>query len=112
MPLPDLHSTRDRLRQGLTTATDELGVARAAAAQPHVFLHTRFEAAAAEAGASSPDTPLAGLAVSIKDLFDCAGEPTRAGSTALSDAAPAAGDPPSGARPRPAGRGGAGPPQN
>lgn len=37
-------------------------------------------------------SPLAGLPVSIKDLFDVAGETTLAGSTALGDAAPAAAD--------------------
>jgi aspartyl-tRNA(Asn)/glutamyl-tRNA(Gln) amidotransferase subunit A len=37
-------------------------------------------------------SPLAGLPVSIKDLFDVKGERTRAGSLALADAAPAARD--------------------
>jgi aspartyl-tRNA(Asn)/glutamyl-tRNA(Gln) amidotransferase subunit A len=37
-------------------------------------------------------SPLAGLPVSIKDLFDVKGEITRAGSTALADAEPAARD--------------------
>ena len=37
-------------------------------------------------------SPLAGIALSIKDLFDVAGEVTRAGSTALSDAPPAGHD--------------------
>jgi len=37
-------------------------------------------------------SPLAGLPVSIKDLFDVKGEPTLAGSTALDDAAPATRD--------------------
>jgi len=46
---------------------------------------------------------LAGLAVSIKDLFDVAGEPTGAGSTVLSDAAPATRDAPAVARLRRAG---------
>jgi aspartyl-tRNA(Asn)/glutamyl-tRNA(Gln) amidotransferase subunit A len=36
--------------------------------------------------------PLDGVIVSIKDLFDVAGEPTRAGSRVLEDAAPAAED--------------------
>jgi aspartyl-tRNA(Asn)/glutamyl-tRNA(Gln) amidotransferase subunit A len=36
--------------------------------------------------------PLAGLPVSVKDLFDVAGEPTAAGSTVLADAAPATED--------------------
>ena len=38
--------------------------------------------------------PLDGTIVSIKDLFDVAGEPTRAGSKALADAPPAASDAP------------------
>jgi aspartyl-tRNA(Asn)/glutamyl-tRNA(Gln) amidotransferase subunit A len=37
-------------------------------------------------------SPLAGLPVAIKDLFDVAGEVTRAGSKALADAAPATHD--------------------
>jgi aspartyl-tRNA(Asn)/glutamyl-tRNA(Gln) amidotransferase subunit A len=92
MTLPDLHSTRERLRRGLRTAADELRAAAAAAhsaASTHVFLKTRFEAAAAEAAQVRPDAPLAGLAVSIKDLFDLAGEVTTAGSAALVDTAPA-----------------------
>ena len=61
-----------------------------------VFLRTYRESALAEAKAS--DTlraygivlsPLAGIPVSVKDLFDVAGDITRAGSKALADAAPA-----------------------
>ena len=37
-------------------------------------------------------SPLAGIPVSIRDLFDVAGDVTRAGSTVLADAAPAAAD--------------------
>ncbi|HET8746226.1 MAG TPA: amidase [Ramlibacter sp.] len=95
MPLPDLHRTRERLRQGETTAAAELRAAEAAAhsaASTHVFLKTRFEAAAAEAAQASPEAPLAGLAVSIKDLFDFGGDVTTAGSLALVDARPAASD--------------------
>ena len=47
--------------------------------------------------------PLDGVIVSIKDLFDIAGEPTRAGSTILADAAPATEDAPVVARLRAAG---------
>ena len=36
--------------------------------------------------------PLAGIPIAVKDLFDVAGEPTAAGSTALKDAAPAKAD--------------------
>jgi aspartyl-tRNA(Asn)/glutamyl-tRNA(Gln) amidotransferase subunit A len=48
-------------------------------------------------------SPLAGLPVSIKDLFDVAGEVSRAGSTALDDAPPAVSDAPVVARLRAAG---------
>ena len=47
--------------------------------------------------------PLAGLAVSVKDLFDVRGQPTTAGSLALSDAQPASADAPAVARLRTAG---------
>jgi Asp-tRNA(Asn)/Glu-tRNA(Gln) amidotransferase A subunit family amidase len=106
MPRPDLHSTRDRLRDRRSTAADELAQARAAAESPacrNAFLSTRFDAAAAEAGAVAADAPLAGLPVSIKDLFDHQGEVTKAGSLALGDDAPAAADATAVARLRAAG---------
>jgi aspartyl-tRNA(Asn)/glutamyl-tRNA(Gln) amidotransferase subunit A len=65
----------------------------------HAFISVNAERARHEADAQ--DTlrragvtlsPLAGLPVSIKDLFDVAGEPTRAGSRVLDDAAPATAD--------------------
>jgi aspartyl-tRNA(Asn)/glutamyl-tRNA(Gln) amidotransferase subunit A len=89
MPLPDLHSTRERLRQGATSAAGELRAAEAAAHAPastHVFVKTRFEAAAADVARVAAGAPLAGLPVSIKDLFDFAGDVTTAGSVALVDA--------------------------
>jgi aspartyl-tRNA(Asn)/glutamyl-tRNA(Gln) amidotransferase subunit A len=95
MPLPDLHSTRERLRHGDTSAGGELRAAEAAAHAPastHVFLKTRFEAAAADAARVAPAAPLAGLPVSIKDLFDFAGDVTTAGSVALVHADPAHAD--------------------
>ena len=48
-------------------------------------------------------SPLAGLPISIKDLFDVAGEVTSAGSVVLRDAAPATADAPAIARLRAAG---------
>ncbi|QBR02353.1 amidase [Paraburkholderia pallida] len=48
-------------------------------------------------------SPLAGLPVSIKDLFDVAGQTTRAGSRVLADAPPASADAPAVARLRRAG---------
>src|SRR3954471_12224235 len=101
---PDLHSTRERLRQGRTSPGEALAAAQAAAsAHPHVFLQTRFDAAQAEARQTGTDTPLAGLPVSVKDLFDCEGEVTTAGSVVLRDARPAAADALSVARLRAAG---------
>jgi aspartyl-tRNA(Asn)/glutamyl-tRNA(Gln) amidotransferase subunit A len=52
------------------------------------------EASDARARAGLSLGPLDGALVSIKDLFDVAGEPTRAGSKALAAAAPAAADAP------------------
>ena len=64
-----------------------------------VFTRTHRESALAEAKASDAlraygivPSPLAGIPVSVKDLFDVAGDITRAGSKALADAAPAAAD--------------------
>ena len=61
-----------------------------------VFLCTHRESALAEARASDAlrahgivPSPLAGIPVSVKDLFDVAGDITRAGSKALADSAPA-----------------------
>jgi aspartyl-tRNA(Asn)/glutamyl-tRNA(Gln) amidotransferase subunit A len=62
---------------------------------------TRIDAAAALQAADTMDkrrrigttqAPLLGLPISVKDLFDVAEEPTRAGSIALADAPPAASD--------------------
>ncbi len=73
---------------------------------------TRVYAEAARAVAEAQDrlravgivaSPLAGIPISIKDLFDVAGEPTTAGSIALRDAPPAAADAPVVARLRAAG---------
>ena len=64
-----------------------------------VFLRTHREAALAEAKASDAlrahgivPSPLAGIPVSVKDLFDLAGDITRAGSKVLADSAPARSD--------------------
>jgi len=87
----DLHATRDRLREGGTSAAAELARCLAAARSPAcagAFLSLDETVAAP----SAPDRPLAGLAVSVKDLFDVAGQVTAAGSIVLSDAEPARGD--------------------
>ncbi|HEY5580732.1 MAG TPA: amidase [Rhodoferax sp.] len=91
--LSDLHTTRQRLRSGQTQATSEIERAIQAAqstACQHAFLQTTFDEARAIANAPDIQTkPLAGLAVSIKDLFDVAGQTTCAGSVVLKDAPPA-----------------------
>lgn len=75
-------------------------------------VYTRLYPAAARAAADAADArraagislgPLDGKLVSIKDLFDVAGEPTSAGSAILRDAAPATADAPVVARLRRAG---------
>lgn len=71
-----------------------------------VFTHAaRAEAQAVDVrrNAGVPVGPLAGLPISVKDLFDVAGAVTRAGSTVLADSAPAAADAPVVARLRCAG---------
>ena len=106
-PLPDLHTTRLRLRTGQSSPGAEIERAITLAASSicrHAFLHTDFKAARAQAAAADPARqPLAGLAVSVKDLFDVAGQVSRAGSTVLSDAPAATRDSTAVARLRAAG---------
>ena len=79
-------------------------------AQKHSFVR-RFDAMARAAAcavdalraAGAPPPALAGLAVSIKDLFDVAGVPTTAASASLADALPATADCPAVRRLRHAG---------
>jgi aspartyl-tRNA(Asn)/glutamyl-tRNA(Gln) amidotransferase subunit A len=104
---PDLLATRQSLLDGQGRATDELESALAVAQSPaceHVFL--RVDAHEARRQAADPanrSKPLAGLAVSIKDLFDIAGQTTPAGSKVLAEAAVAAHDCPAVARLKAAG---------
>lgn len=112
-PAADLHAARTLVETGHTGASalldDALARADAVAGQG-VFVR-RFDAAAraqaaavdALAAAGAPLPALAGLAVSVKDLFDVAGQPTTAGSRVLADAPPAAADAPAVARLRAAG---------
>ena len=112
-PWADLSAAAAAVREGRANAlallTQNLVAADGAACQD-VFIR-RFDAqaqAAAQAvsvahAAGAPLPPLAGLAVSVKDLFDVAGQPTTAGSRALAGALPAAADSPVVARMRAAG---------
>ena len=76
-----------------------LRIAAPAGEGARVFLRTHRDSALAEAKASDSlraqgivPSPLAGIPVSVKDLFDVAGDITRAGSKALADSAPASRD--------------------
>ena len=59
----------------------------------HVFLRPTFDTARVQASTRGIErSPLAGLAVSVKDLFDVAGQTTAAGSVALASAPAASHD--------------------
>ena len=79
----DLHSTRERICQGLTSAEAELQLSLAVAqsqACDSVFYTLNTQPSGHARGAH---TPFAGLAVGVKDLYDMAGEQTLSGSPAL-----------------------------
>ena len=105
--LADLVSTRSHVAAGHSSARDEIERCIAAAEGPtcaHVFRQTSYgQARAAAAVPGVERLPLAGLAVSVKDLFDIQGMTTAAGSTVLRDAPPAPADSPAVARLRRAG---------
>jgi aspartyl-tRNA(Asn)/glutamyl-tRNA(Gln) amidotransferase subunit A len=95
---------RDQLEACLARITDPAGEGKRAFTK----LYTDQARAVADAqdkmrAAGVPLGPLGGRIVSIKDLFDIAGEPTTAGSIALRDAPPAKQDAPAIARLRAAG---------
>jgi len=104
---PDLHSTRGRIAAGQTSALEEIGESIRIAESPAsngVFLKTMFGEARAQATlAAGQALPLAGLSVSVKDLFDMAGQTTAAGSTVLAGAPAALQDCPAVARLKAAG---------
>ena len=103
----DLDTTLRMLQAGQTRASDEMERSLAAAQSPacsHAF--TRLLADEARIQAADPSLahlPLAGLAVSVKDLFDLQGQPTPAGSVVLANAPAAAADSTAVARLRAAG---------
>jgi Asp-tRNA(Asn)/Glu-tRNA(Gln) amidotransferase A subunit family amidase len=104
---PDIHTTLQRMRSGHTNPMVEvehaIQIARSESCK-NAFLQTSFDEAREVASlADIGARPLAGLSVSIKDLFDVAGQATRAGSLALHDASPAERDSPAISRLRRAG---------
>jgi aspartyl-tRNA(Asn)/glutamyl-tRNA(Gln) amidotransferase subunit A len=94
-------ASRDRLEAALARIADPAGEG----ARAILTLYTAQARAAADAAdaRSKPIGPLDGAILTIKDLFDVAGEPTRAGSLVLADAPPATADAPVVARLRAAG---------
>ncbi len=92
------------LDAGRTTSRALVDEALARIADPAGEGQRSFRTVAAESARAAADaqdrlrragyraSPLAGLPISLKDLFDIAGEPTLAGSRALNDAPPAARD--------------------
>jgi len=112
MPL-DLIAARSEIAHGERTAQHSMAASLAAArdsANQHTFIR-RFDAMAQAAASSvdmqfaagAPLPALAGLAVSVKDLFDVQGFATTAGSTVLAGDAPARADCPAVQRLRAAG---------
>jgi aspartyl-tRNA(Asn)/glutamyl-tRNA(Gln) amidotransferase subunit A len=113
--IPSLAQQAAALASGETTSRSLVEAALAAATHPagegkRVF--TKIYAGSAQVAAEAIDQqrrhgisggPLAGLPISVKDLFDVAGEPTPAGSVVLADAPPAVRDAPVIARLRAAG---------
>ena len=86
-------SARDRLEEALRRIADPKGEGRRAC----LTLYTEAARAAADAADARAHAgvslgPLDGAIVTIKDLFDVKGEPTRAGSRILADAPPAPDD--------------------
>ncbi len=101
----DLHTTIKLLQEGKSSAQAELkraiDIAQSSACQ-HVFLKTMFQEALVCTGRQA-GSALQGLAVSVKDLFDMAGQTTAAGSKVLAEAPKALQDSPAVARLRAAG---------
>ncbi len=109
----DLTAARRRIVEGRASAAALLEESIAAAEGPssaRAFITTTFDSARRAATAAdravaigADPGPLGGLAVSVKDLFDVAGEVSAAASKILSDAPPAAADAPAIGRLRRAG---------
>jgi amidase/aspartyl-tRNA(Asn)/glutamyl-tRNA(Gln) amidotransferase subunit A len=110
----DLSSAVAQVSSGARCALDLMSAALAASrhtSNSHTYVRRCDEAACIEAARAIDDRrartgsvpALAGLSVSVKDLYDVAGHPTTAGSKVLADAPPAQRDCPAVARMRAAG---------
>jgi aspartyl-tRNA(Asn)/glutamyl-tRNA(Gln) amidotransferase subunit A len=91
--VPPPRPARDRLEEALARIADPKGEgARACLTVYTNAARDAANAADARARAGLSLGPLDGAIISIKDLFDVAGEPTRAGSKILANAPPASAD--------------------
>ena len=102
----DVAHTRQALQRGHTTALAQMALSLEIAqseACKHAFLQLDAPAALQAASQANPSSPLAGLAVSVKDLFDVAGQVSTAGSRVLIGAQAATQDCPAVARLKAAG---------
>jgi aspartyl-tRNA(Asn)/glutamyl-tRNA(Gln) amidotransferase subunit A len=89
--MPDLQGFRDRLEQALHRIADPKGEGAKACLTVYAdAARAAADAADARAKAGISLGPLDGAIVSIKDLFDVAGESTRAASKILAEEAPPA----------------------
>jgi len=109
MTQPDLHATRQAILNGSTNSAEQakrsLSIARSSACE-HVFMQLTPDSLTQTASIPGiARRPLAGLSVSVKDLFDVQGQVTASGSVVLADAPTAQRDSPAVARLRAAGAG-------
>lgn len=101
----DLYATRQAIQTGQILLKEVLEQAAAMGrsdACRHAFMPGTAISPSIRTNGDAPG-PLAGLPVSVKDLFDVAGQTSAAGSTVLANAAPAQADCPAVARLRAAG---------
>ena len=90
---PPTRSAQDRLEEALARIADPNGEGSRACLTVYAqAARAAADAADARARIGTNLGPLDGAIVTIKDLFDVAGEPTRAGSKMLADAPPATTD--------------------
>jgi aspartyl-tRNA(Asn)/glutamyl-tRNA(Gln) amidotransferase subunit A len=92
--LPDLQTIAQAIRAGQASAFEHmqrsLEIAQSKACES--TFRSLNPLALLQAQQNSADLPLAGLAISVKDLFDVAGEVSASGSTVMAGNAPAAQD--------------------